>query len=87
MENNDRRLTELEGKLKAELGDDHTKGQEWRVLESHAGRLHHMDAVIWQGGDSVQAQILKLRTEIRTIAIVLGVAIPAVLKFFEWFAK
>ena len=87
MDDNDRRLTEIEGKLKAELGDDHTKGQVWRILESQTDRLNHLDAVIWQGGESVSAQILKMRTEIRMVGIALSVLIPAGMKLLEWLVK
>ena len=87
MDDNERRLTEIEGKLKAELGDDHTKGQVWRILESQTDRLNHLDAVIWQGGESVSAQILKMRTEIRMVGIALSVLIPAGMKLLEWLVK
>lgn len=87
MEDTDRRLTEIDAKIKAELGDDHTKGQVWRVLEAHTERLNHLDGVIWQGGDSLSAQILKMRTEIRMVGLALAVLIPAGMKLLEWVAK
>jgi len=87
MEDNEKRLMDVEGKLKADLGDDHSTGQVWRTLDAHANRLSHLDAVIWQGSDSISAQILKIRTEIRTVGIALAVLIPAVMKALEWMAK
>lgn len=87
MDDLERRLLDVEQKLKTELGDDNATGQVWRVVDSHAERLSHLDAVIWQGSESISAQILKLRTEIRTIGIVLSVAIPVVMKALEWFGN
>ena len=87
MDDFEKRLIDVEAKLKTDLGDDNSTGQVWRVVESHAERLAHLDGVIWQGGDSINAQILKLRTEIRTIGIVVTIAIPVVLKGLEWFAR
>ena len=86
MDDMERRIVDIEAKLKTDLGDDHTTGQVWRVVDSHTERLSHLDEVIWQGADSINAQILKLRTEIRTIGIVVTVAIPVVMKVLEWFA-
>ena len=87
MDDFEKRLMDVEAKLKTDLGDDNSTGQVWRVVESYGERLAHLDGVIWQGSDSINAQILKLRTEIRTIGIVVTIAIPVVLKGLEWFAR
>jgi hypothetical protein len=87
MDEIERRLLDIEAKLKTDLGDDNSTGQVWRVVDSYGERLSHLDGVIWRGADSINAQILKLRTEIRTIGIVVIIAIPVVLKGLEWFAR
>ena len=74
----------LEEKLKSEIGDDADDGQVWRVINSQSDRISKLDDAIWRGnGDSITSQIIKLRTELRTIAICVSVLIPIIMKVID----
>tara|TARA_R110002020_G_scaffold134222_1_gene299594 strand:- start:247 stop:489 length:243 start_codon:yes stop_codon:yes gene_type:complete len=79
----------VEERLKSEVGDDKDDGQVWRVVNDHTTRLSKLDDMIWRGnGDSITAQIIKLRTELRTIAICVSVLIPIIMKVVDaWLEK
>ena len=83
MEDLENRVVRLEEKVKSELGDDGYDGQVWRVANSHAERLSRLDDMIWRDGDSITAQILKLRTELRTIAVCVSILIPVIMKAID----
>ena len=84
MQDLERRLIQVEEKLKSEVGDDKDDGQVWRVVTDHTARLSKLDDMIWRGnGDSITAQIIKLRTELRTIAICVSVLIPIIMKVVD----
>ena len=85
MEDLDKRLTALESKVKMELGNDSATGNAWRVIDSHAERLKRIDEVIWKGNgkDALVTQLVRLRTEIRTIALVLGILMPVAVKVID----
>tara|TARA_R100000808_G_scaffold24964_1_gene59948 strand:+ start:2072 stop:2344 length:273 start_codon:yes stop_codon:yes gene_type:complete len=89
MQDLERRLIQVEEKLKSEVGDDKDDGQVWRVVNDHTARLAKLDDMIWRGnGDSITAQIIKLRTELRTIAICVSVLIPIIMKVVDaWLEK
>ena len=89
MQDLERRLIQVEEKLKSEVGDDKDDGQVWRVVNDHTARLSKLDDMIWRGnGDSITAQIIKLRTELRTIAICVSVLIPIIMKVVDaWLEK
>ena len=65
MDEIERRLTALEGKVKMELGNDNATGNAWRVIDANSERL------------------VRLRTEIRTIALVLGIMMPVAVKVID----
>ena len=89
MQDLERRLIQVEERLKSEVGDDKDDGQVWRVVNDHTARLSKLDDMIWRGnGDSITAQIIKLRTELRTIAICVSVLIPIIMKVVDaWLEK
>jgi hypothetical protein len=84
MEDLERRVIQLEEKLKSELGDDGEEGAIWRCISSHGSRLNQLDDKIWKGnGDSLSTQIVKLRTELRTLAAALVVLMPLAMKLLD----
>ena len=89
MEELERRVILLEEKLKSEIGDDADDGQVWRVINSQADRISKLDDAIWKGnGDSITSQIIKLRTELRTIAVCISVLVPVIMKVIDlWLEK
>ena len=88
MENVEARLIALEEMVRSELGSEHADGTVWRVMDSHTTRLSRLDETIWQGGDSLSQQLVRLRTEIRMFGLILGVLMPVVYFMIEqWIAK
>ena len=88
METGEARLIALEEKGRSELGSEHADGTVWRVMDSHTTRLSRLDETIWQGGDSLSQQLVRLRTEIRMFGLILGVLMPVVYFMIEqWIAK
>ena len=85
MEDLEKRVLELESKLKSEMGGDGEPGNVWRVVDSHTQRLEKLDSVIWRGNgkDSLITQLVRLRTELRVAAVVLGFAVPGLYAFFQ----
>jgi len=85
MDEIERRLTALEGKVKMELGNDNATGNAWRVIDANSERLKKIDDVIWKGNgkDALVTQLVRLRTEIRTIALVLGIMMPVAVKVID----
>jgi len=55
------------------------------VIDSNADRLKKIDDVIWKGNgkDALVTQLVRLRTEIRTIALVLGIMMPVAVKVID----
>ena len=78
MDDSEQRLLRIEERLKVELGLDGFDGQLWKTLDAHSQRLTSIDNTIYRGNgkDSLVTQITKLRTEMRTLAGILGVLIP-----------
>ena len=71
----------MEEKVKSELGED---GDVWRVMSSNSDRLSRIDDAIWKGnGESITSQIIKLRTELRTIAVGISILIPILMKVID----
>lgn len=71
----------MEEKVKSELGED---GDVWRVMSSNSDRLSRIDDAIWKGnGDSITSQIIKLRTELRAIAVGISILIPILMKVID----
>ena len=68
-----------------ELGNDNATGNAWRVIDANSERLKKIDDVIWKGNgkDALVTQLVRLRTEIRTIALVLGIMIPVAVKVID----
>jgi len=89
MEDLERRILELESKLKSETGGDGEPGNIWRVMDAHSARLEKLDSVIWRGNgkDSLVAQLVRLRTELRVAAVVLGFSVPALYAFFQHYLQ
>ena len=89
MEDLERRVILLEEKAKSELGDEGDDGQVWRCIDSQTTRLSKIEDIIWKGnGDSLTTQIVKLRTELRTLAVVATLLIPVVMKALDlWLEK
>ena len=83
MEDLERRITVLEEKIRSEVGDDAGDGQLWRMANSHTERLARIEDMIWRDGNSITAQILKLRTELRTISVCVVVLVPVVMKVID----
>ena len=75
----------LEAKLKSETGGDGEPGNIWRVIDSHTNRLEGLDTQIWRGNgkDSLVTQLVRLRTEMRVAAVVLGFVVPGVYSFLQ----
>ena len=86
MDDVEQRLLRIEERLKVELGLDGFDGQLWKTLDAHSQRLTSIDNTIYRGNgkDSLVTQITKLRTEMRTIAAILAIVIPIVLKLVDW---
>lgn len=78
-------MTVMEEKIRSEVGDDSGDGQLWRVSNAHTDRLSRIEDMIWKGsnGDSITAQIIKLRTELRTISVCVVVLVPVVMKVID----
>jgi len=85
MEDLERRVLELESKIKSELGADSEDGQVWRVINGHTERLTKIDDTVWRGNgkDSIVTQLVRLRTELRTIAVVMTVLLPIGVKLLD----
>ena len=85
MEDLELRLMVIDAKLKMELGDDGVTGNVWRVMDSYGERLKVLEDMVWKGNgkDALITQIVRLRTEIRTIAILLGVMLPIAMKVID----
>jgi hypothetical protein len=68
-----------------ELGNDNATGNAWRVIDANSERLKKIDDVIWKGNgkDALVTQLVRLRTEIRTIALVLGIMMPVAVKVID----
>jgi len=81
-------VIQLEEKVRSEVGDDGYDGQVWRVANSHTERIGRLEDMLWKDGDSITAQILKLRTELRTIAVCVSILIPIIFKAIDsWLGK
>jgi len=88
MEDLERRVVHLEEKVRSELGDDGYDGQVWRLMNSHTDRLGSLDDKLWRDADSISAQILRLRTELRTIAVCISILVPVIMKAIDlWLEK
>jgi hypothetical protein len=86
MDDLEKRLLELETKVQAEMGGHGESGNVWRVIDSHTKRIETLDNAIWKGnGDSLVTQLVRLRTELRVAAVVLGVAIPILYSVVQHF--
>ena len=85
MDDLEQRLLRIEERLKVELGLDGFDGQLWKTLDAHSQRLTSIDNTIYRGNgkDSLVTQITKLRTEMRTLAGILGVLIPVGFKVVD----
>ena len=84
MDDTEKKVIQMEERIKSELGDDGDDGQVWRCVNAHSTRIDTLDKVIWKGnGDSITTQIVKLRTELRTIAVVVSLLVPAVMKVID----
>ena len=85
MDDLEKRLSEIDAKLKMELGDDSSTGNVWRVVDSYSDRLKVIEEMIWKGNgkDSIITQVVRLRTEIRTIAVLLGILVPVGIKVLD----
>ena len=85
MDDIEQRLLRIEERLKVELGQDGFDGQLWKTLDAHSQRLTSIDNTIYRGNgkDSLVTQITKLRTEMRTLAGILGVLIPVGFKVVD----
>ena len=85
MDDLEKRLSEIDAKLKMELGDDAATGNVWRVVDSYGDRLKVIEEMIWKGNgkDSIITQVVRLRTEIRTIAVLLGILVPVGIKVID----
>ena len=85
MDELEQRLLRIEERLKVELGQDGFDGQLWKTLDAHSQRLTSIDNTIYRGNgkDSLVTQITKLRTEMRTLAGILGVLIPVGFKVVD----
>ena len=77
MEDLERRVTVLEEKIRSDVASfDH-------IANSHTERLARIEDMIWRDGNSITAQILKLRTELRTISVCVVVLVPVVMKVID----
>jgi len=77
MEDLERRVTVLEEKIRSDVASfDH-------IANSHTERLARIEDMIWRDGNSITAQILKLRTELRTISVGVVVLVPVVMKVID----
>lgn len=85
----EQRLALLEAGFAADLGNEQSPGAIRRsLLESHR-RWERVEKVLWlgNGAGSLVTQIARLRTELRTIAVCLGVFMPVVFKLLDlWLA-
>jgi len=85
MEDLEKRLMELEARMKSELGGDSEEGQIWRVISDHSDRIGKLDDTVWRGNgrDSVTTQLVRLRTELRTVAVMMTVLLPIGVKLVD----
>lgn len=90
MEDIEARLLRIEERLKVELGQDGFDGQIWKLIDAHSQRLTSIDNAIYRGNgkESLVTQIAKLRTEMRTIAVILTVLLPVGFKLVDlWLSR
>ena len=67
------------------MGTDADDGQIWRVVHGHTDRLTRIDDTVWRGNgkDSIVTQLVRLRTELRTIAVMMTVLLPIGVKLLD----